>query len=87
MVYQTRPISPISRVLGRPGYHICRLPELAWSKGIRYRGSSGDGSTRVGRRGSGQLTATIRSIVNYCFARLKVAQTQAVGARSCHVPR
>ena len=42
-----RPISPISRVLGRPGYHICRLPELAWSKGIRYRGSSGDGSTRV----------------------------------------
>ena len=36
MVYQERPISPISRVLGRPGYHICRLPESAWSKGIRY---------------------------------------------------
>ena len=51
MVYQERPISPISRVLGRPGYHICRLPELAWSQGIRYRGSSGDGSTRVDGEG------------------------------------
>ena len=49
MVYQERPTSPISRVLGRPGYHICRLPELAWSKGIRYRGSSGDGSRRMAR--------------------------------------
>ena len=71
MVYQTRPISPISRVLGRPGYHICRLPELAWSKGNGIEAARATVRLASTAR-SGQLAATIRSMVNYCFARLKV---------------
>ena len=52
----------------RPVYSIYRLPELqveAARATVRLASTAR----------SGQLAATIRSIVNYCFARLKVAQT------------
>ena len=76
-------ISPISRVLGRPGYHICRLPELAWSKGIRYRGSSGDGSRRMARVWTIDSHHQIDSKLLFCPAEGR-PRPSAQGVVTCH---